>query len=557
MKRSKIILISLLPLFSAPLLLGCGNTTNKSQANSEPVRDPVWEGSRLIIGDTVKIWKDERYCEGSPLGFSENEGQALVIQGFGVDDIYSIQLNANGSASKKGFVSNILAEKPYFTEHDVDNGDIVSLYAFASESSNLSSLELELQMEDGSSCKGTLVQFDSSTTNTWIRLTATHTSDQILSSIKLNYETLDEQNATFYVDNIEVIYGEKTIENEYAYNDESLYRTYQDYFKVGTCMSSRTAASSMNRKLIKDNFNSITAENEGKPEQILDQDACKELAKTDNTQVAIKISPFEKLYDFAEANHIGIRHHTFVWYSQTPGWFFKDNYDNSGSQVSKEVMLLRMENFIRVTLETINNRWPGLVYAIDVANEAVENHGTRTNNNNWYNTVGSDFVYYAFKYASMYKQEWQELYYNDFSFDYDTENCRYALDVLLKDAIAENLIDGVGIQGHIDSNANMENVINDAKMIYEKGLKCQITELDITTNGTDQSNLNKQKDAYKNLISRVLYCNLHQETNVNGIILWGTTDNTSWKGGQNPLLFNNSYGKKPAYYGFLEAINEA
>ena len=322
-------------------------------------------------------------------------------------------------------------------------------------------------------------------------------------------------------------------------------------------MSSRTASNSINRKLIKDNFNSITAENEGKPEQILDQEACKELAKTDNTQVAITIKPFEKLYDFAEANHIGIRHHTFVWYSQTPGWFFKDNYDNSGQQASKDVMLLRMENFIRVTLETINARWPGLVYAIDVANEAVENHGTRTNNNNWYNTVGADFVYYAFKYASMYKQEWQELYYNDFSFDYDIENCKYALDVLLKDAIAENLIDGVGIQGHIDSNANMENLINDAKMIYEKGLKCQITELDITTNGTDQNNLNKQKEAYKNLISRVLYCNLHQETGINGIILWGTTDNTSWKGGQNPLLFNNSYGKKPAYYGFLEAINEA
>ena len=555
MKRNRIILMTVLPLFSASLLLGCNNN-KQSQPNSEPIRDPIQEGSRVFIGDTVKIWKDERYCDGSPLGFASQEGDALVIQGFGVDDIYSIKVNVNGTSAKKGAVTSAI-ENPYFTEHDIDNGDIVSLYAFADENSNLSSLELELAMADGSSCKGTKIEFDSSTTNTWIRLAATHSSDQVLSAINLNYQTLDEQNAAFYVDNIEVIYGEKTLENEYAYNDESLYRTYQDYFKVGTCMSSRTASNSINRKLIKDNFNSITAENEGKPEQILDQEACKELAKTDNTQVAITIKPFEKLYDFAEANHIGIRHHTFVWYSQTPGWFFKDNYDNSGQQASKDVMLLRMENFIRVTLETINARWPGLVYAIDVANEAVENHGTRTNNNNWYSTVGADFVYYAFKYASMYKQEWQELYYNDFSFDYDTENCKYALDVLLKDAIAENLIDGVGIQGHIDSNANMENLINDAKMIYEKGLKCQITELDITTNGTDQNNLNKQKEAYKNLISRVLYCNLHQETSINGIILWGTTDNTSWKGGQNPLLFNNSYGKKPAYYGFLEAINEA
>ena len=555
MKRNRVFLMSFLPLFSASLLIGCSNNKPVSQQSNEPPRDPVQEGSRIIIGDTVKIWKDERYCNGSPIGFPGVGGETVVIQGFGVDDYYSIQVNANGTSSNKGFVSSA-TENPYFTENDVDNGDIVSLYVFANENSNLSSLELELLMEDESTCKGTKIEFDSSTTNTWIRLTAIHTSDQPMSSINLNYVTLDEQNATFFVDDIQVTYGEKVLENEYAFDDESLFRTYQDYFKIGTCMSSRMASNSMMRKIIKDNFNSITAENEAKPEQILDQEACKELAKTDNTQVAITIKPFERIYDFAEANHIGVRHHTFVWYSQTPGWFFKDNYDNSGKQASKELMLLRMENFIRVTLEAINNRWPGLVYAIDVANEAVENHRTRTNNNNWYTVVGDDFVYYAFKYASMYKQEGQKLYYNDFSFDYDIENCRYALEHILKDAIAENLINGVGIQGHLDSNANMDNVITDAKMIYEKGLECQVTEIDITINGSDQNNLNNQKQAYKNLVSKIIRSNLNQETSVNAVVIWGVTDNTSWKQSQNPLLFNNSYGKKPAYYGFLEAINE-
>ena len=41
------------------------------------------------------------------------------------------------------------------------------------------------------------------------------------------------------------------------------------------------------RKIARNDFNSITAENEGKPERILDQAACQELAKTDETQVAI------------------------------------------------------------------------------------------------------------------------------------------------------------------------------------------------------------------------------------------------------------------------------
>ena len=30
----------------------------------------------------------------------------------------------------------------------------------------------------------------------------------------------------------------------------------------------------------------------------------------------------------------------------------------------------------------------------------------------------------------------------------------------------------------------------------------------------------------------------------------------SWKRNQHPLLFNENYAKKPAYYGFLEAVQE-
>ena len=125
---------------------------------------------------------------------------------------------------------------------------------------------------------------------------------------------------------------------------------------------------------------------------------------------------------------------------------------------------------------------------------------------------------------------------------------------MLKQAIEEELIDGVGIQGHIDSGSNLDVLINDAKMIKEKGLECQITELDITTNGTSTSELNKQKKAYKDLLTKVLQNNAEEKTNITAVVVWGLTDDTSWKRNQNPLLFTSEYAKKPAYYGFLEAI---
>ena len=93
-------------------------------------------------------------------------------------------------------------------------------------------------------------------------------------------------------------------------------------------------------------------------------------------------------------------------------------------------------------------------------------------------------------------------------------------------------------------------------MIKEKGLKCQITELDITVNSESTADLNNQKNAFKRLGTRVLESNASGKTEINAIVFWGIRDDMSWKRNQHPLLFNENYAKKPAYYGFLEAVEE-
>ena len=91
-------------------------------------------------------------------------------------------------------------------------------------------------------------------------------------------------------------------------------------------------------------------------------------------------------------------------------------------------------------------------------------------------------------------------------------------------------------------------------MIKAKGLECQVTELDITVNGTSTSDYNKQKKAYSTLLTKVLKNNISGATNITAVIVWGVVDDASWKSSQNPLLFTKNYGKKPCYYGFLEAV---
>ena len=554
MKNKKLFSGAILSLLSLSLLVGCGK-------GNTPDEDESKEPKPIEIGDTVREWTSDEDFETSPMlptgKTATGTGFADVVNDFGNEDDCSIYLDLTPGSSES-YIGTDTLKTPYFTEDDAKNGDVISLYFYVPANSNLASLQLQLfGINMGDPIKGEKISITQDNEERWIRTVKTFDTLETLGAIRLYYTAVNKASSVqFYIDDINITYGEETVQTGYTNPEESLYQAYEPYFKFGGCVSAQTLRNTTIRKLVKDNFNSITAENEGKPERILDQKACQKLLQAgDSAGVAITTEPFEKIYSWCEANHIKVRHHTFVWYSQTPDWFFKANY-NSGANASKEVMLQRMENFIRVTLETINERWPELVYAIDVSNEAIENNAVRNNNNNWYTTVGKDFVYYSFLYASRYKADYQKLFYNDFSYDYNYNHCQFAVNTLLKEAIQEGLVDGVGIQGHIDAGQNGDVLLNDAKLIKSKGLECQITELDITIDNSNTTTLNNQKKAYKTLMTKILKAQEKGEINMTGVIVWGTTDDTSWKRSQNPLLFTSNYAKKPAYYGCLEAVEE-
>ena len=558
MKMNKSFLLAALSLLTVSSLAACSRGSNEM---NDWEYDPE---ATYEVGETVKEWRSNKDSQEVPLDVPEGgTGIREITKRLGHEDKVSLHYQIQSS---QNYITSELEEDQFFTDLDVKDGDIVSLYVYIPSNSNLSSLQLKLNSvvqsgygaADPYSAESNELKVSADIENTWIQLTATYKSVLVLNSIRLNYVPVDSgQEVEFYVDDINIEYGEESVANEYVSNDEHLYKSAEEYLKVGCCMSANQVLNTKARQVVKEQFNSVTAENEGKPEHILDQAACQALS--DKSQVVITMKPFENIYDWCYRNHIGVRHHTFVWYSQTPAWFFTTDYSGNGQQASRDLMLKRMENFIKVTLESINERWPGLVYAIDVANEALQQTNIRSNNNKWYDTIGDNgngdnFVYYAFKYASKYKEDYQELYYNDYEYDYNTSYCEYALNTLLKKAIAENLIDGVGIQGHIDCD-NLTPDIENAKLIKQKGLKCQITELDLTTSTNDEG-YQKQKVAYKDMVNQILTLNKSGQTDVNALIVWGITDDTSWKRGQDPLLFTSSYKKKPAYYGFLEALNE-
>ena len=565
MKFSKFFLLATLSGLATSLLIGC-NSNNKRPQYSYPDEDE-WEEPVYEVGDTVKEWCSNEDYEISPLNLAEGaSGTVKLSSDIGNGDTSSIECNISSE-----YISSEVLDEPYFTDNDAKNGDIISLYFYLPSGHNVKSLQLEALSSSnfvvsqwggssGESFKGDTINVTQDKEEKWIRTALSYDTLETLGAIRLNVVRNEvSKPAHFFVDDINITYGEETVETGYKDNDESLCKAFKDYFKVGNIMSAGYQRNTKMREIILKNFNSITAENEAKPEAVLDQEACQKAAEKDEKAVAISTKSFEKIYDWCEAHHIQVRHHTFVWHQQTPSWFFNKGYASNGQQVSREVMIGRLNNYIREMIETLDDRWPGLVYALDIVNEAIEEVG-QMRRGNWQNTVGDDYIYQAFKAADKYKMDYQEVYYNDYAFDQiewgGIERCQWAVDDLLKKCIDENLIDGIGIQAHVEKPEYADAVIEDAKIICKAGIKCQITELDINISGNGQSQFESQKEIYKKIVKAVLEGNDDGTMDVNAIIVWGITDNTSWHSSNYPLMFDSNYAKKPAYYGFLEALEE-
>ena len=566
MKNNKSFLMSALVLLTVSSLLACSRGNNDNQNNWEYDPEATYE-----IGDTVKEWKSDKDFEKIPLDVPEGgTGIREISKSLGNDDKVSLHYKVK---SNQGYITSEINDK-FFSDLDAKGGDIISLYVYVPSNSNLSSLELEVNSVSYSSggwgsssssdtFKSNKLEVNADKQEKWIRLEATYNTLYVLNSIRLNFVPIDNtQEVEFYVDDINITFGAETEETEtkYVFNNESLYKTYKDYFIVGTELSANMAKNSKFRQITRENFCSVTAENEAKPNSTLDQAGSQALVKNDPTAVAVNISSFKGIYDWCEAAHIKVRHHTFVWHDQTPDWFFREGYQGSGSFVSRDVMIGRLNNFFKAMIDALDENWPGLVYALDVVNEALPEEG-QIRDSNWMKTIGEDYIYQAFVAASTYKKDYMDLYYNDYSFEQSRWGgpkrlqTAVSTDRLLKKAIDEKILDGIGIQSHCLDYEDVDAILECAGISYNAGVKCQLTELDINCNGSSEFD-NKQKEAYSKLIKGLVKGEDEGKMDVNAVILWGITDNLSWHSDKLPLLFNADYSKKPAYYSFLNALSE-
>lgn len=212
-------------------------------------------------------------------------------------------------------------------------------------------------------------------------------------------------------------------------------------------------------QVVEEHFNSITAENIMKSEEIQPQEGQFEFELAD------------KFVEFGEKHGMQIIGHTLIWHSQLPNWFWSDG---KGDNVSPEVLKERMREHIH----TVVGRYKGRIHGWDVVNEAIMDDGS-WRKTKFYEILGEDFMRIAFEYAHEADPD-AELYYNDYSMA--NPGRREGVINMVKNLQEQGVkIDGIGMQGHLNMDYPDIDDFEESILAYaDLGLKVMITELDLT-----------------------------------------------------------------------------
>ena len=349
----------------------------------------------------------------------------------------------------------------------------------------------------------------------------------------------------------------------------TLLNTYGALFGyMGTCINSWQLQDANTLAQLKTQYNSITLENEMKPDAMLGwspslitQDTAKSLGyyvpsrMTETYVPKINFDTVDAVLKICAENGLKMRAHTLVWHAQTPDWFFRIGYSTNYGYVSQSEMDARMEYYIKTVMNHVyTSQYADVVYAWDVVNEYQ--HATDCGWLSIYGGVSNypSFVKNAFQYAydciSYFgRTNSVSLFYNDFNTYMEVNDI-----ITMVNYINSNgkICDGVGMQSHVGTTFPSVDYYTAALTSFlNAGFEVQITELDISNSGdVDLANY-----AYQ-LMTNVL--NLKKNgANITGITYWGLADNVSWVSENNPLLFTTLGNPKYAYYRVLDAYTDA
>lgn len=356
-----------------------------------------------------------------------------------------------------------------------------------------------------------------------------------------------------------------------ASSNQTLRNTYGSKFGgAGTCVTLSQLQNSSTLQVIKERYNSVTLENEMKPDALLGSaprlltvSQAKALGYyipsnyKESTVPTINFSTVDKVMRICYNNGLKVRAHTLIWHSktQTPSWIFKTNYNSNRSNVSPAVMDARTEFYIKTVMNHVYlSKYGSTVYAWDVVNEYLHSPA----NSGWNQIYGGvtdypQFVKNAFRYAYETLNYFGltskvSLFYNDYNEYMESSDIIKMINYINSNT---HYCSGIGCQSHLSASFPSASYYKAALQAFKNaGLEIQITELDAA------ASTETEQASYLYSIMKSI-CEVKKAGGkITGITWWGLSDDLSWRKGDNPLLFSTLYYPKASYYRTLNAYTD-
>lgn len=245
-------------------------------------------------------------------------------------------------------------------------------------------------------------------------------------------------------------------------------------------------------------WDQITPENEGK------------WASVEATRDVYNWSGLDRAYNYAMANNIPFKQHTFIWGNQSPGWI---------NSLSAAEQAAEIEEWIRDYCA----RYPNTAM-IDVVNEATPGHAPAAYAQN---AFGSNWIIRSFQLARQYCPN-AVLILNDYNvLSWDTD----AFIRMATPAVNAGVVDALGAQGHGLEGQSLSSIQNKLNQVAALGLPIYISEYDVARTN-DQEQLQ---------IMQTQFPLFYNHPSVAGITLWGYVVGSTWVNGSGLIQSNGTH----------------
>lgn len=261
----------------------------------------------------------------------------------------------------------------------------------------------------------------------------------------------------------------------------------------------------------------------------------------------------DQIVSYAEAHHMAVQAHHLIWGDEKwlPDWLKDGSYSP-----------MQLMDIMHADINTVAGRYKGRVKEWSVVNEAFTRQQHIYGLHDWWaDHINSEgYIDQAFIWAHQADPS-ATLILNDF----DNEHFNSISDAMytyIKGARVRGIpIDGIGMQMHIDGThpPNPDEVTQNMERFSALGVGVYVTEFDVNMSGV------AAPDAIKdNLEAHIYYDMMHaciESHACHSFSLLGITDRESWynylgpdTADARPLMFDQGFKPKPAYYSFRNAL---